>query len=31
VTMEWAAILEQGRELWPIQYMVPGGAQTRVR
>jgi hypothetical protein len=26
VTMEWAEVVEQGRELWPIQYMVPGGA-----
>jgi dienelactone hydrolase len=26
VTMGWAEIVEQGRELWPIQYMVPGGA-----
>ena len=26
VTIEWAEIVEQGRELWPIQYMVPGGA-----
>jgi hypothetical protein len=26
VTMEWKAIVEQGRELWPIQYMMPGGA-----
>jgi dienelactone hydrolase len=26
VTLEWKAIVEQGRELWPIQYMVPGGA-----
>jgi hypothetical protein len=27
VTMEWAEIVEQGRELWPIQYMVPRGAE----
>jgi dienelactone hydrolase len=26
VTMEWAEIVEQGRELWPIQYLVSGGA-----
>ncbi len=26
VTMDLAEIVEQGRELWPIHYMVPGGA-----
>ena len=28
VTIEWAQIVEQGRELWPIQYMVPGPSLT---
>ena len=26
VKIEWADVVEQGRELWPIQYLVPGGA-----
>jgi hypothetical protein len=26
VTIEWSEIVEQGRELWPIQYMISGGA-----
>jgi dienelactone hydrolase len=26
VTIDWAEIVEQGRELWPIQYLVSGGA-----
>jgi len=23
---DWAAVVEEMRELWPIQYLLPGGA-----
>lgn len=29
--IEWAAIVDEGRELWPIQYLMPGGAFLAVQ